>query len=62
VAALEDRCYTTKEVAAFVGRSVPTIKRWKREGRFPKAAINKGRYVVWYGRQVNEWLSEQGAE
>ncbi|MDR0615987.1 MAG: helix-turn-helix domain-containing protein [Synergistaceae bacterium] len=56
-----ERYYTTKDVARLLCRSVPTIKRWKREGRFPKAAVNKGRTVLWEESQLQKWLAGKEA-
>jgi hypothetical protein len=42
-----------------VTRSVLTIKRWKREEKFPKAAINVGMNVLWKKEQVLKWIQER---
>jgi excisionase family DNA binding protein len=55
-------CYSTKEVAKLLCRSVPTIKRWKREGKFPQALINNGRTVLWTKDQLRGWIRESSDE
>jgi predicted DNA-binding transcriptional regulator AlpA len=55
----ERALYSTKEVAREICRSVPTIKRWKREGKFPQAAINEGRTVLWTREQLEDWINQK---
>jgi len=64
-----DRYLRHKEVLQLVGVSWMSLRRWERQGRFPRRHKIGVRTVVWLESEINEWIannrhrasSEQGA-
>ncbi|HDY7458571.1 TPA: AlpA family phage regulatory protein [Vibrio vulnificus] len=50
---------TTKQVCAMTNRSVSTINRWWKEGRFPKPLQFQGRSYGWDSDKVKAWFESQ---
>ncbi len=56
--------HTIEPVARSEGVSAATIRRWVREGRFPKPVKHgrKGGRCIWYDEQLQAWRAEQIAK
>jgi excisionase family DNA binding protein len=50
---------STRELAAFLGVSVPTILNWKRKGIGPPRCLMGDRLVRYRREDVERWLEEQ---
>ena len=48
-----------KEVAALLGVRVPTIWRWRRDGRFPHAVRLGPQRIGWRKSTIERWIDGQ---
>ena len=50
-----------REAARYVGVSRPTIDRWRKAGKFPKALQLGAQSIGWRRRDLDEWLNNRPA-
>lgn len=48
-----------REAARYVGLSRPTIDRWRKAGKFPKALQLGAQAIGWRRSNLDEWLDER---
>ena len=48
-----------REVARYVGLSRPTIDRWRKAGKFPKAIQLGPQSIGWRRSDLDAWLNER---
>jgi len=58
--ALGDSMMTLRDVAAHLGVSVPTTKRWRADGVLPPADFAHGGIVRWSSRTIGRWIADHG--
>jgi prophage regulatory protein len=51
------RLITKRELTAMIAVSYPTIWRWMRAGKFPRA-VGEGRIVRWRLDEVEAWIEQ----
>lgn len=50
---------STKEVIAWLGISIPTLRSWYERGEFPKPIFISPRKMRWRKNVILEWLAEK---
>ncbi|MDF4413683.1 helix-turn-helix transcriptional regulator [Vibrio alginolyticus] len=53
---------TTKQICTMTNRSVSTITRWWKGGRFPKPLQHHGRTYGWDSEMVQAWFESHSDE
>lgn len=48
-----------REAARYVGLSRPTIDRWRKAGKFPKALQFGAQAIGWRRSDLDAWLNER---
>jgi predicted DNA-binding transcriptional regulator AlpA len=48
-----------REVCALIGVSAPTIWKWTRLGKFPKARVLNGGKLGYLAREIEAWILDQ---
>ena len=48
-----------REAARYVGLSRPTIDRWRKAGKFPKALQLGAQSIGWRRSDLDEWLNDR---
>ena len=48
-----------REAARYVGLSRPTIDRWRKAGKFPKALQLGAQAIGWRRSDLDKWLDER---
>lgn len=51
-----DKALTVQEVAAKIGVTVNTIKRWIKAGNFPEGRKYSPRIIRWFESDVEKWM------
>lgn len=51
-----DKALTVHEVAAKVGVTAITIKRWIKAGNFPEGKKYSSRIIRWFESDVDKWM------
>jgi predicted DNA-binding transcriptional regulator AlpA len=54
-----DRLLTKSEVGLLLNLSVPSVKRWKREGKLPSSVTIGARGVRWWLSDILRWIDER---
>lgn len=55
---MEDRLWTSGEVAEYLGVPLKTLYQWRAEGRGP-TAYRVGRFMRYQREDVDTWLAER---
>ena len=50
------RLMSQREVCALIGVSAPTIWKWTRDGKFPRARVMNGGKLGYLAHEVEEWI------
>ena len=50
------RLLPQREVCALIGVSAPTIWKWTRDGKFPRARVMNGGKLGYLAHEVEEWI------
>lgn len=50
-----------REAARYVGVSRPTIDRWRKAGKFPKALQLGAQAIGWRRSDLDDWLNDRPA-
>ena len=50
------RLLPQREVCALVGVTAPTLWKWTRDGKFPKARVMNGGKLGYLAHEVEEWI------
>lgn len=48
--------YGMKEVQHLIGRSYPTVYRWRKSGYMPEPVLIGPRMLGWYKESFDKWL------
>ena len=48
-----------REAARYVGLSRPTIDRWRKAGKFPKALQLGAQAIGWRRSDLDDWLNDR---
>jgi excisionase family DNA binding protein len=57
---MEERTWSVRDVAAYLGVPVPTLHRWRYVGTGPPA-YRVGKHLRYLPAEVRAWLREQAA-
>ncbi len=55
---MDEILLTEREVADFIGKSVKTLHRWRKQGRGP-VFMKVGATTMFTRRDLSEWMQEQ---